>query len=269
MNSNAPGARPPQAILLALSADGLLIAPGTVAVQDGPAIEEVLFLRDEMANLVWAVERCVKGASGAARSRVRERDDPRPPSPGPVHRAQLDYLLQTRVPGRWIPYVPRTSGYRAIELVQGRMPGPDGGGPVSLGSLLNRPDCKVVKDAEVPREGIIVRRQPSMTRRADGGYERWTARRVAVGRGEGSSQLAFDSAIPHAGRYPTARHLVESHKCGGDRAAADSEARPGCGSRSQQLGRALPESRSAHPWEQDFHISEALTLLEVSAQLKT
>ncbi|MBX5460698.1 MAG: hypothetical protein IRZ28_06350 [Steroidobacteraceae bacterium] len=31
--------------------EGLLIPPGAVAVQDGPAIEEVLFARDEMANL--------------------------------------------------------------------------------------------------------------------------------------------------------------------------------------------------------------------------
>ncbi len=59
--------------------DGLLIPPGAIAVQDGPPIEEVLFLRDEMANLAWAVERSVQGPSGSARDRSRERDGINPP----------------------------------------------------------------------------------------------------------------------------------------------------------------------------------------------
>ena len=175
--------------------DGLLTPPGAVAVQDGPAIEEVLFLRDEMANMAWAVERIVQGPSGMARERSRERDDPRPPAPGLVERAQLDYLLQTGLPARWIPYLPRTAGYRAIDLVQGRMSAADGAPVVPIGQILRRNDIMVIKDAEVPREGIIVSRQPSLTRRADGAYVRWTTRRIGVGRGEGSSQLAFDSAI--------------------------------------------------------------------------
>jgi hypothetical protein len=182
------------------TADGLLISPGAVAVQDGPAVEEVLFLRDEMANMAWAIERSVQGPSGAARDRSRERDDPRPGEPGPVERAQLDYLLQTGLPARWIPYLAQSAGYRAINLVQGRMPAADGSGVAPLGRVLRRADVRVLKDAEIPREGIVVRRQPSMTRRADGGYERWTTRRVGVGRGEGSSQLAFDSAISRKAR---------------------------------------------------------------------
>jgi hypothetical protein len=116
------------------------------------------------------------------------------PDPGPVDRAELDYLLQTSVPGRWIPYLPRTSGYRAIELVQGAMPDIAGNAVAPLGKLLNAPETKVIKDAEIPREGVVVKRQPSMTRRADGTYVRWTTRRVGVGRGEGASQLAFDWA---------------------------------------------------------------------------
>lgn len=173
------------------SSDGLLVPPGAVAVTDGPAYEEVLFLRDEMANLAWAVERSVQGPSGAARDRSREDDDFRLPPVGPVATAQLDYLLQTGVPARWIPYLPRTSGYRAVDLVQGRMHA--GAGP--LGRLLSSPELAVLKDAEIPREGLLVRRQPSMTRLPDGTYVRWTTRRVGVGRGEGSSRLAFDSAL--------------------------------------------------------------------------
>lgn len=182
------------------AADGLLVPPGAVAVQDGPSVEEVLFLRDEMANLAWAVERSVQGPSGSGRDRAREHDDPGLPDPGPVELATLDYRLQTGVPARWIPYLPRSSGYRAIELVQGAIPGPDGNAVPPLGRLLNTYAVKTLKDAEVPREGIVVRRQPSMSRRADGSYVRWLTRRVGVGRGEGASQLAFDSALPRRAR---------------------------------------------------------------------
>ncbi len=108
-------------------ADGLLVPPGAVAVADGEPYEEVLFLRDEMANLAWAVERSVTGPSGFARDRSRERTPVQAPGAGPVATAELDYLLQTTVPDRWIPYLPRSSGYRAVELVQGAMP--DAPGP--------------------------------------------------------------------------------------------------------------------------------------------
>jgi hypothetical protein len=88
-----------------------------------------------------------------------------------------------------------TSGYRAIELVQGRMPDRAGVPIAPTGRLLNEPGMRRIKDAEVPREGVVVRRTPSLTRRADGTYVRWTTRRVTVDRGEGASRLAFDSAI--------------------------------------------------------------------------
>jgi hypothetical protein len=179
-----------------LASDGLLLPPSAVAVQDGPPVEDVLFLRDEMANLCWAVERSVQGSSGFARDRLRERNDPVSLGPGPVVTAQLDYLLQTGVPAHWIPYLPRSSGYRAVELVMGAMPDADGTPIRPVGRLLNSETIRRLADAEIPREGINVLRQPSVTRRGDGSYLRWIARRVTVGRGEGASQLAFDFAIP-------------------------------------------------------------------------
>lgn len=174
--------------------DGLLIPPGAIAVQDGPPVEEVLFLRDEMANLAWAVERSVQGPSGSARERSRERDGINPPPLLTVPQAELDYTLQTLVPARWIPYLPRTDGYRSIELVQGRMPDADGEPVEPIGVLLNEGGVGAIKDAEIPREGIAVRRLPSVARRADGTYVRWLTRRISVGRGEGASQLSFDVA---------------------------------------------------------------------------
>lgn len=173
--------------------DGLVVPPGAVSVEEGPAVEEVLFLRDEMANMVWAVERSVQGPSGLARERSRELDDPRPQLPGPVQTAALDYSLATSVPARWIPYLPRSSGYRSISLVQGAMPDPAGDAVRPLGRLLLEGDVSVLKDAEVPREGVRVRRVPAVTRSSDGRYACWTTRRVTVGRSEGASSLAFDA----------------------------------------------------------------------------
>jgi hypothetical protein len=79
-----------------------------------------------------------------------------------------------------------------VELVQGRI------SPIALplGRLLNRPDLQILKNAEVPREGVLARRLPSLTRRADGAYVRWITRRVLIGGGEGASGLAFDAAFP-------------------------------------------------------------------------
>jgi hypothetical protein len=180
--------------------DGLLLPPAAVAVQDGPAIEDALFLRDEMANLCWCVERSVQGPAGSARNRAQERDDPAPFGTGPVLGAQLDYQLQSGVPARWIPYVPIAAGYRAVQLVQGAMPDASGQPVLPLGRLLNSQAIRRLADAEIPREGIKIERRPAVTRRADGTYVRWISRRVTVGRGEGSSRLAFDSAIPRKPR---------------------------------------------------------------------
>ena len=138
--------------------DALVLPPAVVSIEEGAALEDVLFLRDENANLVWAVERSVAAPSGDTRSRIDEHTEPSPRAAGPVPTADLDYVLQTGVPDHWIPYLPRTSGYRALDLVQGRMlrfeggagepPIPPDGLPVSpRGRLLNEPGSRVMQDA--------------------------------------------------------------------------------------------------------------------------
>jgi hypothetical protein len=85
---------------------GLLVPPSARGVVEGAALEEVLLLRDEMANMAWAIEKRVQTVSGDPRARD---DEPRPVN-GPEHflgGADLQYLLQTLVPSHWIPLVPR------------------------------------------------------------------------------------------------------------------------------------------------------------------
>jgi hypothetical protein len=156
---------------------------------EGRALEEVLFLRDESANMAWAIEQTVQGGSGEPRSRG---DEPqvRPELPPLKAGAEIRYTLETMVPPNWIPLVPvPTTGHGGFILRKGTMTDRD----ESLGAILD-PTPFSLQDEEVPREGVRVRRVPSLLRTADGRTVRWIARRVSIGRGEGSSGLAFDSA---------------------------------------------------------------------------
>jgi hypothetical protein len=172
---------------------GLLVPPSVVGRLDGQVIEEVLYLRDEMANMAWAVERTVEGPSGAARSRHDEGYPP-PFAPDTTPGAELDYRLENEVPAWWIPFLPVSTGYRTLALHKGLML-KDGQPVEPLGVLLRPNDALVIRDEEIPREGVRVRRIPTLSRGIDGSYMRWITRRVTVGRGEGASGLAFDSTI--------------------------------------------------------------------------
>jgi hypothetical protein len=70
---------------------------------DGEPIEDVVFLRDEEANVVWAVEEVVWDSVGKTRIRFGpESSAELPPRP-----SEASYRLRSDVPKHWIPYVPR------------------------------------------------------------------------------------------------------------------------------------------------------------------
>jgi hypothetical protein len=168
---------------------GFFVPPGIRGVIEGRSLEEVLLLRDEAANMAWAIEAVVQDAAGDPRYRGDETAEGQPPE-RPAQPAQLRYLLETSVPKHWIPLVPiPTSGRGGFILRKGTMTDRD----ESLGQVLD-PTPLNLHEEEVAREGIRVRRVPALTRAADGHTVRWIARRISVGRGEGSSGLAFDVA---------------------------------------------------------------------------
>ena len=94
---------------------GTLFLPDSLdGVQEGAVLEHTLLVRDEMANLAWAIEKTVQGASGEPLDRDMEAKglafsqqiefpaaaDAQAVAP------QLIYRLATPVPANWTPLLP-------------------------------------------------------------------------------------------------------------------------------------------------------------------
>jgi hypothetical protein len=185
------------------------LAPALARTLDGQPLDDILLLRDEMANVAWGVEGVVEGPSGRALDR-RQVHAERPPAPAPPpSRAGQDALvwrLATEVPEYWIPLIPvqvdAASG--AIAFRRGATLRPDGSRNVDAAqSAVLRPDPRDTLDIheeEIPREGARITRAFQYARWIDGAPLLWLGRRKLPGRGEGSSGLRFDTAArPDAG----------------------------------------------------------------------
>lgn len=167
--------------------------------------EEVLFLRDEMANVAWGVERVVESETGRPLDRYEayqeaqhKREEESTTSPeGETDVETLTYRLGTTVPDYWIPLLPVQEG-GTVRLKRGAIPEVEAGGPgrllQPLGRILEPGRELLLQDEEVPREGIRVTRTYQYARWIDGSTYLWVGRRKQPGRGEGSSGLRFDVA---------------------------------------------------------------------------
>lgn len=171
----------------------LLLPPALLQRVDGPAIEEVLLVRDELANLGWAVELTAPLNDGEATDVASFL----PPPPPPVRSAAapadaLGYLLTTGVPENWRPLVPlrRPEDGRRI-LRQGVIQGNEG--KAAFTQLARQ--IVDLPDEEVPREGKLLRRFWQYGRWSDGSRHLWCGREVHPGRGEANSALRYDLAI--------------------------------------------------------------------------
>jgi hypothetical protein len=184
----------------------LLVAPALAASLQGRDVEEVLLLRDEAANLAWAIERAVEGEHGLPADRAQaahEASPPAPPSPRPSD--TLRYRLRIDPPSHWFPLLPQRAQPTdpSMTFRLGALPRVTAGGPVTplrpRGRLL-QPMVKdprvTLREDEVPREGARVTRAYQLARWIDGTTHLWLARRKTVGRGEGSSGLRFDTTEP-------------------------------------------------------------------------
>jgi hypothetical protein len=172
---------------------GIVLPPVAAGTLVGEPMEEVLFLRDEMANMAWAIEWTVQGRSGNPRSRMSEPPWPADPWPDGLTPDELVYRLQTPIPAHWIPLVPVALRPGSVSLRKGALL--RDGKPILPAGVTLRPTPLTFPGEELPREGLHLRAVPVLARRADGRYAKWAAYRVRTGRGEASSRLAWDAAL--------------------------------------------------------------------------
>ena len=184
-----------------IASNRFFLPPSIGQVIDGGPLEDVLFMRDEMANIAWAIERSLESPVEQAVARTSETPASVPQAiSGPLPR----YRLSSTVPENWIPLLPvqqRLDGKVVTRLRRGAVLQVDGSPRFHLaqGDVLNAAPELQLHDEDVPREGVRVTKSRRMARWTDGSTWLWTAFRKEVGRGEGSSGLQFDQLTPPDG----------------------------------------------------------------------
>jgi hypothetical protein len=183
-------------------------------------IEQVSFLRDEMANLVWAVEHRYQSKDGNVINRNDEELDHPPGQPQPslywdtqektlIDRSLLKgegepgsryigpvalYLPKTYVPAHWIPYQPRQLDNDGKYVLRRARTVEDlSQGPQYKGVILS--ESKYVFEEGVPRIGIILSRVIQMARDSDGERYVWRSRKKKTDELRKSSGLRFDALL--------------------------------------------------------------------------
>lgn len=209
---------------IAATDDSFFLAPSTDHIMTSEALEEVVFIRDEMANMVFGIEKRVLSDLGESvdatdvASRVKEhllKQSPETLKPTPD--AELRYELGNSVPMNWIPFVPVHQGTgtnRQIKLQRASMPYllsdfepipirpqtsflrkginddnsitsiADGGNPMYY-----------IQEEIIPRAGIKLEKKMQRTRWFDGKTYLWVSNTKKIGRGQGNSNLQFDRAL--------------------------------------------------------------------------
>jgi hypothetical protein len=176
----------------------LFVPPVLPSSHESPKVEEVLFLRDEMANVAWAIEQYVADPLGRPQPVA---DQIQRGSRG-VERLQdghaLAYQPITDLPEHWIPMVPvRDMGTKARFLAKAglrddlgvEVPKPQGW------VLRGFPEFQRVHEEEIPRDGAEVSRTYQLARWYDGRRSLWVGRRKRAGVGEMRSNLEFDALV--------------------------------------------------------------------------
>ncbi|HEY0418697.1 MAG TPA: hypothetical protein VGC80_04180 [Acetobacteraceae bacterium] len=169
----------------------LLIPNVAVGRLEGVALEEMLLSRDEMANIVWAIERTVPGIDGRPMDRQeanrRAASDAASPE-GPPRQPRLAYQLSTSMPANWLPMLPLAPGQSGLARPVLRL-----AGALPLGKLLG-PTGEVYPE-RLAHSGLLLNRRVRRARATDGRVLLWTVRDVSVGRGESASGLRFDQLV--------------------------------------------------------------------------
>ena len=180
--------------------DLFYLFPAISNLLESKPIEQVHFMRDEMANMVWAVESILPDQLGAGipgGKLSRTLDDQISSGDG-----LLQYQLASPVPDHWTPFisVPLPGKKDATIFQRAKMPY----GSTYKGMILSKNTTPLtdqnntlpgyyINEEEISRLGSVVTRSYQRTRGPMGEIYVWIGRKNGVGRGEGSSGLVFDS----------------------------------------------------------------------------
>lgn len=186
------------------SFDGLFLVPTLPDGLESRPIEEVRFIRDEMANVAWAIERLVEGRTGRPvdqRGFYEVHRSHLPPQPLLADAdTTLTYRLATDVPEYWFALLP-------VETAKLRLQPHEGDNGISSGQLLRKSKESLeefkesleeseepleIYSEEIPREGVHITRAWQLVRWSDGSTHVWRGRHKTAGTGEGASGLLFD-----------------------------------------------------------------------------
>jgi len=201
----------------------LLLLPTLAKALTSPSLEEVLLVRDEVANMAWGIERTVPLPSGISRmgsevaaqtvnfltNLISGGNVSQPPSMAAVVR----YQVMNTVPENWIPFIPVhvPNNNREIQLQRAAMPRLLPGGltlpekvqpqTMLLREGLDLPFTKTyfIHEEEVPRAGARIMQYYSRTRWTSGRVFTWLRAQKQTGRGEASSGLGFDRLVDQNG----------------------------------------------------------------------
>ena len=202
----------------------LLLLPTVPKVQEGRPLDDVLLIRDEMANMVWGVEKRVMMASGESgagneagyetrafhQRLLREGIGEGTIEPDDiVYRAPIRYEVMNTVPEHWIPFIPVhvPGSNREIQLQRAALPRVLQDAPASLPPVKIEPRSLLLREGldaslpyfiheeEVPRAGVRMTQAFQRTRWYGGKVVTWFGARKQTGRGEGASGLAFDRVV--------------------------------------------------------------------------
>jgi len=206
----------------------LLLLPTVPKIQEGKPLEEAMLVRDEVANMVWGVEKTIGLATGSGKSGSEAAAETLAyyrrllagwleAHPGSIVSvpsvAPIRYEVMNTVPEHWIPFIPVhvPGDNRATQLQRAAMPrilegDPDDPAKVRPRTVLLRDGVETPRhkyflhEEEVPRAGALVRQAYQRTRWTSGRVLVWLGARKQTGRGAGSSGLAFDRIVEAAPR---------------------------------------------------------------------
>jgi hypothetical protein len=163
----------------------LFVAPALAGVTEGAPREEVLLLRDEIANNGWAAELRVEANSGRVVDRAARARAAMPPPPPAPRGDAWQYHLAQPAPEHLVPLLPvELEDASGLYLQRGRLATTSIEGELTttgaVGDILQPDQRLLIEDAEVPSSGVKVTRTWQMARTRDGRYVLWMGRRKGV-----------------------------------------------------------------------------------------